>query len=210
MSNVNNPEETVGQTTQSYIDTGIGTPDRLERLWAPYRMSYIRSRPKKSGGSEDCAEDLKGENSQDPFLRAPRLSDEDGLIIARGKKVYVLLNLFPYNSGHLMVVPYRKVANLEDLTAEECSELMAFAQQAVKVLKRVSQPKGINIGLNLGRPAGGSVSDHLHLHVVPRWPGDANFMTIIDGVKVLPELLKDTRRLLAEAWEELAQEEKDA
>ncbi len=184
-------EETVaarrGKTGSDYVDTGVGTPDHLERLWAPYRSTYITSQP--SGG-----------RSKDPFLEAPQLSDEDGLIVARGETVYALLNLYPYNSGHLMVVPYRKVAELEELTARESAELMEFAQKAVRALKAVSRPEAINVGLNLGKASGGSVGDHVHLHVVPRWAGDANFMTVIGETKVLPQLLKDTRALLAQAW----------
>ena len=144
-----------GAAAGTFVDTGAGDPDRLERLWAPYRMAYIAKR------------------SEDPFVAAPQGSDEDGLIIARGKSVYALLNLFPYNAGHLMVVPYRKESQLENLTQEESQELMEFAQKAIRVLKRVSHPEAINVGLNLGRASGGSVGDHLHLHVVPRWPGDS-------------------------------------
>lgn len=177
---------------ETFVDSGAGEPDRLERLWAPYRMAYIAKR------------------SKDPFVEAPKGSDEDGLIIARGKTVYALLNLFPYNAGHLMVVPYRKESQLENLTQEESQELMAFAQKAVRVLKRVSRPEAINVGLNLGRASGGSVGDHLHLHVVPRWPGDSNFMTVLDGTKVLPQLLQDTRRVLAEGWREMEEEDSRA
>ena len=177
---------------ETFVDSGAGEPDRLERLWAPYRMAYIAKR------------------SKDPFVEAPQRSDEDGLIIARGKTVYALLNLFPYNAGHLMVVPYRKESQLENLTQEESQELMAFAQRAVRVLKRVSRPEAINVGLNLGRASGGSVGDHLHLHVVPRWPGDSNFMTVLDGTKVLPQLLQDTRRVLAEGWREMEEEDSRA
>ena len=177
---------------ETFVDSGAGEPDRLERLWAPYRMAYIAKR------------------SKDPFVEAPQGSDEDGLIIARGKTVYALLNLFPYNAGHLMVVPYRKESQLENLTQDESRELMAFAQKAVRVLKRVSRPEAINVGLNLGRASGGSVGDHLHLHVVPRWPGDSNFMTVLDGTKVLPQLLQDTRRVLAEGWREMEEEDSRA
>ena len=177
---------------ETFVDSGAGEPDRLERLWAPYRMAYIAKR------------------SKDPFVEAPQRSDEDGLIIARGKSVYALLNLFPYNAGHLMVVPYRKESQLENLTQEESQELMAFAQKAVRVLKWVSHPEAINVGLNLGRASGGSVGDHLHLHVVPRWPGDSNFMTVLDGTKVLPQLLQDTRRVLAEGWREMEEEDSRA
>ena len=168
-----------------YVDSGAGDADRLQRLWAPYRSNYIATAPKRS---------------TDPFVDIPKGSDEDGLIIARGETVYALLNLYPYNAGHLMVVPYRKVAELEALTDEETAELMVFAKRAVRTLKAVSTPEAINVGLNLGKAAGGSVGDHLHLHVVPRWAGDSNFMTVIGGTKVLPQLLRETRQLLADAW----------
>ena len=185
---------------ETYADTGVGDPDRLTRLWAPYRSSYITQMP---------AEDETGEaggssrSKGDPFLEIPKMSDEDGLIVARGETVYAVCNLYPYNAGHLMVVPYRKVAELEALTDAETAELMAFAKHAVKTLKRVSKPEAINVGLNLGKASGGSVGDHLHLHVVPRWAGDANFMTVIGGTKVLPQLLRETRALLAEGWREV-------
>lgn len=175
-----------------YVERGVGTPDRLARLWAPYRQNYIVSK--------------QPARSRDPFLEVPKLSDEDGLIVARGETVFCVLNLYPYNAGHMMVIPFRKESNLEDLTPAESQELMAFAQQAIRVLKRVSHPDAVNIGLNLGRASGGSVGDHLHLHIVPRWSGDANFMTVIDGTKVLPQVLRETRALLAGAWREIAPE----
>lgn len=169
-----------------YVDVGVGEDDALARLWAPYRSRYVTR-----------------QKTADPFVEAPKKADEDALIIARGRSVYALLNLYPYNSGHLMVVPYRKVSELENLTDEETGELMVFVKKAIRVLKRVSRPEAINVGLNLGRASGGSVGDHLHMHVVPRWQGDANFMTVLDGTKVLPQLLSDTRTLLAEGWAEL-------
>lgn len=185
----------------AYTDTGVGTPDRLERLWAPYRSSYIAAMPSNDDGPE---------KKRDPFLEIPEMSDEDGLVVARGEKVYAVLNLYPYNSGHLMVVPYRKVAELEELSDAEGRELMIFAKRAVRTLKRVSKPEAINVGFNLGKASGGSVGDHLHLHVVPRWAGDSNFMTVLTGTKVLPQLLRDTRQLLAEGWREVEKEDADA
>lgn len=171
----------------NFVDTGIGGDDRLQRLWAPYRMNYIATRPRT-------------ERKGDPFVEIPKLPDEEGLIVARGEQVYCLLNLFPYNSGHCMVVSYRKVANLEDLTLDESAELMLFAQSLVKVIKSVSNPDAFNVGFNLGKASGGSISDHLHLHVVPRWSGDANFMTVLGETKVLPQLLRETRKVLATEW----------
>lgn len=176
-----------------YVDTGVGVPDRLTRLWAPYRMNYIAKGAEKENPAE---------RPGNPFTRLPQMSDEDALIVARGETAYVVLNLYPYNPGHLLVVPYREVADLENLTPEESTEIMQLAQAAVTVIKEVSNPQGINVGFNLGRASGGSVATHLHMHIVPRWVGDANFMTIIDGTKVLPQKLKDTRALFAGAWQE--------
>ncbi|MGV9661738.1 HIT family protein [Nocardia niigatensis] len=181
--------------SEQIVDTGAGDPDRLQRLWTPYRMSYI------TGEAEDRKVDAPKKTGH-PFTDIPQMSDEDGLIIARGESVYAVLNLYPYNPGHMMVVPYRRVANLEDLTAEESAELMAFTQQAIRVMKQVSRPEGFNVGLNLGGVAGGSLADHLHQHIVPRWSGDANFITVVGGVKVMPQLLRETRALLAQAWKE--------
>lgn len=176
--------------TEAVTDSGAGEPDRLARLWTPHRMNYIVSAPRIRDSEE----------SSQPFSEIPTLSDEDGLVVARGELVYVVLNLYPYNPGHLMVVPYRRVSELEDLTAEECAELMAFTQTAIRVIKAVSRPDGFNVGLNLGKSAGGSLAEHLHMHVVPRWSGDANFITVVGQTKVIPQLLRDTRRLLADEW----------
>lgn len=163
---------------------GVGTPDGFRRLWTPHRLAYI-----KEAGASGC-----------PFCRIPTLSDDDGLVVARGRTVYAVLNLHPYNPGHLMVLPYRHVAELEDLEDDEAAELMTFTRDAVRVMKRVAAPHAFNIGINLGAVAGGSLADHLHQHVVPRWGGDANFIAVIGQTKVIPQLLSETRELLAEAW----------
>jgi ATP adenylyltransferase len=179
-------------TEHEIVDHGVGEPDHLQRLWTPHRMNYIADAI-KTGSAK----------SSEPFTDIPGMSDEDGLVVARGELVYAVLNLYPYNPGHLMVVPYRRVAELEDLTVAESAELMAFTQRAIRVMKSVSRPHGFNVGLNLGTSAGGSLAEHLHMHVVPRWGGDANFITIIGGSKIIPQLLRDTRRLLANAWTSL-------
>ena len=160
--------------------------DRLERLWAPHRMAYVTGGESRPQG---C-----------PFCEIPTKNDRDGLVVARGKQAYVVLNNHPYNPGHLMVVPHRHVAELEDLTQDETLELAELTRQAVLAVKATSSPHGFNVGLNLGGVAGGSLADHLHQHVVPRWGGDANFMTVIGDTKVIPQLLADTRDLLADAW----------
>jgi ATP adenylyltransferase len=183
-------EGRAGRTDDTILDTGVGEQDHLQRLWTPYRMTYLAEAPMK----RDTA------NSEQPFTDIPQLPDEDGLVVARGELVYVVLNLYPYNPGHLMVVPYRRVSELEDLTYPESAELMAFIQKAIRVIKNVSRPHGFNVGLNLGTAAGGSLAEHLHVHVVPRWGGDANFITIVGGAKVIPQLLRETRELLATEW----------
>ena len=172
------------------VDRGVGVPDRLQRLWTPYRMTYIAEAPFQR---EDTS-------PEQPFSEIPTLPDEEGLVVARGERVYVVLNLYPYNPGHLMVVPYRRVSELEDLDEAESAELMAFTQKAIRVIKAVSRPMGFNVGLNLGKVSGGSLADHLHMHVVPRWVGDANFITIIGQTKMIPQLLQETRQLLATEW----------
>lgn len=172
------------------LDTGVGKEDHLQRLWTPYRMTYLAEAPTKRDNGK----------TEQPFTDIPYLTDEDGLVVARGELVYAVLNLYPYNPGHLMVVPYRRVSELEDLTDPESAELMFFIQKAIRVIKNVSRPHGFNVGLNLGTSAGGSLAEHLHVHVVPRWGGDANFITIIGGSKVIPQLLRDTRQLLATEW----------
>jgi len=164
---------------------GVGTPDGFRRLWTPHRLAYIT----------EAAEGVC------PFCRIPALPDAEGLVVARGRSVFALLNLHPYNPGHLMVLPYRHVAELEDLTTAESSELMLFTQRAIRAMKKVSSPHAFNTGLNLGTVAGGSLAEHLHQHIVPRWGGDANFIAVVGQTKVIPQLLSETRELLASAWE---------
>jgi ATP adenylyltransferase len=174
---------------------GVATPDRFRRLWTPHRLAYITS-ASTSAADEGC-----------PFCRIPQLSDDDGLVVARDEAVYAVLNLHPYNPGHLMVVPYRHVAGLEDLDAAETAGLMRVTRTALRALRAVSAPHAFNVGLNLGAVAGGSLADHLHQHVVPRWGGDANFIAVIGQTKVIPQLLSETRALLAAAWPEAARAE---
>jgi ATP adenylyltransferase len=168
---------------------GVGEPDAFERLWTPHRMAYIKGEGKPASEDDDC-----------PFCRAPKLSDEDGLILARGTLVFAVLNLYPYNSGHLMTVPYRHVADYTDLTADECAELAVFTQRAMIAVRTASNAQGFNIGMNQGGVAGAGIAAHLHQHVVPRWGGDTNFMPVVGHTRVLPQLLGDTRAMLAAAW----------
>lgn len=128
------------------------------------------------------------------------MSDERGLIVARGELVYAVLNLYPYNPGHLMIVPYRHLPDYPELTADETVELGEFTQRAIRAMRAAAKPPGFNIGMNQGAAGGAGIAAHLHQHVVPRWIGDSNFMPIIGRTKVLPQILADTRALLADAW----------
>jgi ATP adenylyltransferase len=177
---------------------GVGTPDRFLRLWTPHRLAYIVS-AEASAADEGC-----------PFCRIASLPDDQGLVVARDEAVYAVLNLHPYNPGHLMVVPYRHVAGLEELEAAEAAGLMTVTRIALRALRAVSAPHAFNVGLNLGAVAGGSLADHLHQHVVPRWGGDANFIAVVGQTKVIPQLLSETRELLANAWPDAARAEAEA
>jgi ATP adenylyltransferase len=170
-----------------------GDPDGFGRLWTPHRMVYIKGegKPSHDEPGDDC-----------PFCSAPKRSDEDALIVARGAKIYAVLNLYPYNSGHLMTVPYRHVADYPDLDPDETIELAQFTQRAMQVIRKVMAPHGFNLGINQGPVAGAGIAAHLHQHVVPRWGGDTNFMPIIGRTRVLPQLLADSRAQLAAAWAE--------
>jgi len=164
---------------------GAAVPDGWQRIWMPERLAYIQA----TGTSDVC-----------PFCAIPAMSDEDGLIVYRGKSAYVVLNLYPYNSGHLMAVPYRHVADYADLTGAETDEVARLTQTAMGVVRQVSGAQGFNIGMNQGVVAGAGIAPHLHQHLVPRWGGDTNFMPVVARTKVLPQLLRDTRQLLADAW----------
>jgi ATP adenylyltransferase len=169
----------------------VGEHDGFDRLWTPHRMAYIK-------GENKPANDEAGENC--PFCTAPGRTDEDALIVARGEHVFAVLNLYPYNSGHLMTVPYRHVADYPGLTPDETVELAQFTQRAMLVIRAVMAPHGFNLGINQGPVAGAGIAAHLHQHVVPRWGGDTNFMPIVAHTRVLPELLADARAELATAW----------
>jgi ATP adenylyltransferase len=172
----------------------------LERIWSGWRSSYVAGSPARSGPVSDAS------GSVFTQLLDSEASDDETFIVRRNETCFVICNLFPYASGHLLVVPYREVADLEALTPEETNDLWATVTDAVRVLRRVYRPDGLNVGLNLGRPAGGSVPDHLHVHVVPRWTGDSNFMAAISNTQNLPEALVDTAAKVRAGWSALASE----
>ena len=164
-----------------------GVPDNYQRLWTPHRLVYIQNgqQPKR----EEC-----------PFCLAPQGSDEEGLIVYRGETCFVLLNLFPYNSGHLLVCTYRHVAGYEETTDEEAAEMAALSKTGMKVLRRVSRAQGFNLGMNQGELAGAGIAEHLHQHIVPRWSNDSNFFPIIAQTKAIPRLLGEVRAEIQKAW----------
>ncbi len=164
-----------------------GVPDGFQRLWTPHRIAYI-----EAGQTPPDAECV--------FCTAPTLSDEQGLIVHRGELAYVLLNLYPYNSGHLLVVPYRHVGPYVEASVEETTEIAALTQAAMRTITATAKADGFNVGMNLGAVAGAGVAAHLHQHVVPRWAGDSNFFPIVARTKALPQLLGETRAKLGEAW----------
>jgi ATP adenylyltransferase len=172
-----------------YIDS-TGMPDAWARLWAPHRLDYLRGENRPLAGSEITC----------PFCEIPQMSDEEGLVVHRGTHAYVVMNLYPYNPGHLLICANRHVADLTELTEGEREEIFALTSHAMVTIRKVSQPEGFNLGMNQGAISGAGVAAHIHQHVVPRWSGDANFMPIIGKTKVLPQLLTVTRNELAAAW----------
>ena len=159
----------------------------MNHLWSPWRMTYI-----ESNKNDECV-----------FCTAiSEKDDEKNLIVFRGRLVFVILNRYPYTSGHLMVVPYRHTASLNDLDAETRAELMDVTNQAAEVLKLAYNPQGFNLGMNIGEVAGAGIADHIHMHVVPRWGGDTNFMSSLADTRVLPETLADTYARVSSAWQE--------
>lgn len=190
MSNHYGPDE-FAQGEPELAEKFAGVPDEFQRLWTPHRIAYITDGP---GVHEDNC----------PFCAMPQLSDEQGLIVRRGELAYVVMNLYPYNSGHVLICPYRHVALYDEATAEEIAEIGSLTQQAMRVIRHISGSQGFNIGMNQGAVAGAGVAGHLHQHVVPRWATDANFMPIIAKTKAMPRLLGDMRNALAAAWDNSA------
>jgi ATP adenylyltransferase len=169
---------------------GVGEADAFQRLWTPHRIVYIKGENKPETSDEaDC-----------PFCLIPKMDDAEGLIVHRGESAYAVLNLYPYNAGHLLVCPYRHVADYTELTDDETVEVAAITKDAMTTMREVTNPHGFNLGMNQGPVAGAGIAAHLHQHVVPRWGGDSNFLPVIGHTKTMPQLLGDTREMLAAAW----------
>lgn len=165
----------------------VGDPDEMQRLWTPHRMVYVADTHQPD--EHDC-----------PFCHAPSLGDKQALIVYRGETSYALLNLYPYNNGHLLVCPYRHISTYDEATPEEVAEIGKITQIAMRVLKETMGCHGFNLGMNQGEVAGAGIAAHLHQHVVPRWRADANFFPIIAKTKSMPQLLGDVREKIAAAW----------
>jgi ATP adenylyltransferase len=168
-----------------------GPGDVFQRLWTPHRLVFIQ-------------EGTQPADDQCPFCLGPGLTDEQALIVHRGETCFVLLNLYPYNSGHLLVVPYRHIPNYTDASEAEVAEYGALTQKAMRVLSAAGGAHGFNIGMNQGAVAGAGIAGHLHQHVVPRWRNDSNFFPIIAQTKALPKLLGDVRDEIAAVWSQIS------
>ncbi|NOX97870.1 MAG: HIT domain-containing protein [Nitrospirae bacterium] len=159
----------------------------MKRIWAPWRMKYILKKDKE----QTCL-----------FCRKPKENrDEENYLLVRGETSFLMLNTYPYSNGHLLVVPYKHVSRLDNLEGRELLELMMLTRKATELLEKVIQPQGFNIGMNLGKVAGAGIADHLHLHIVPRWEGDTNFMPVVSETKVIPEHLETTYQKLKKTIE---------
>lgn len=158
----------------------------MKQIWAPERMKYI----------------LKGREKTCLFCRKPKENrDKENYLLIRGETSFLMLNIYPYSNGHLLVAPYKHVSCLASLEERELLELMVLARKAMELLEKVAQPQGFNMGMNLGKVAGAGIEDHLHLHIVPRWEADTNFMPVLSETKVIPELLESTYQKLMKAME---------
>ncbi len=163
-------------------------------LWNPWRYEYIKST-------------VKREKKKCILCEIPSRRDDEAYIIHRGKHAFIVLNAYPYNSGHVMIVPYRHVPSLEDLSDEEFLEITILLKKILRTLREAFNPEGFNVGVNIGRAAGAGIEEHVHIHVVPRWIGDSNFMAVIGNTKTLPVSLEETYRILKTKWIQLYGEE---
>ena len=191
MSENTTPEHGTAASVQDSFELP-SAPDQFQRLWTPHRTAYV------SGGQKDYTEKTC------PFCTAPSRSDEESLIVHRGEHAFVILNLYPYNPGHLLVGPYRHIPFYDDATEAETMEIAQLTQLAMKVLREVSHNDGFNIGINQGKVGGAGIADHLHQHILPRWSGDTNFLPIIAQTKTMSRTLDDMRSAIAGGFARLS------
>jgi len=170
----------------------INSERGIKHLWAPWRLQYIQNtNAEKEKGCIFCS-----------IPKEPSENDQKNLLLFRGEKAFVMLNKFPYNNGHLLVIPYRHIADFEQLNSGEKLEMMDLIEKSIRALKKAFHPQGFNVGMNLGRVAGAGIDDHIHFHIVPRWNGDTNFMPVVGQTKVISSSLEDTLRTLKKYFEE--------
>ena len=162
----------------------------MDYLWTPWRYAYITTASKLDGKTGECI-----------FCELPKLPDPDAKIVYRGKECFIILNGFPYTSGHVMVVPFAHMHELQKLSQTAAQEMMVLSQKMEGVLRQLYSPDGLNLGMNIGRAAGAGVAGHVHMHVLPRWVGDSSFMTVTGETRVLPESLEETYRRIRGALE---------
>jgi len=168
----------------------------MNHLWSPWRMTYLRRSQEQSGGGAGCI-----------FCDKPTENrDAENLIVQRGERAFVILNLYPYNNGHLMIVPYAHASSLEQLDLPTLTEIMLLTNQGLAALRTVYNPHAFNLGMNIGAAAGAGIAEHVHLHIVPRWAGDTNYMSTVAETRVIPEDLQETYRRVREAWPKLKDE----
>ena len=191
MSENTTPEHGTAASVQDSFELP-SAPDQFQRLWTPHRTAYV------SGGQKDYTEKTC------PFCTAPSRSDEESLIVHRGEHAFVILNLYPYNPGHLLVCPYRHIPFYDDATEAETMEIAQLTPLAMTVLREVSHNDGFNIGINQGKVGGAGIADHLHQHILPRWSGDTNFLPIIAHTKTMSRTLDDMRSAIAEGFARLS------
>lgn len=158
-----------------------------ERIWAPDRLKYVKG---AGQGGTECI-----------FCAKPALSDDEALIVHRGERCFVMLNLYPYTNGHVMVSPFEHVGRLQDIDTVTMSELISLVQRSMNAIEAAYAPKGFNVGVNQGKAGGAGVTGHIHMHVVPRWEGDTNFMPVIADAKVMPQSLEDSYSVLSEGFD---------
>jgi ATP adenylyltransferase len=173
--------------------------DGLHHLFTPHRMAYVHEEtPRGRGGESDC-----------PFCKPDDADMQDNLIVYRGKTAYALMNLFPYNSAHMLICPKRHISLYEDMTKEERDEVGEITAHALEVLRLTFNPDGFNLGINQGEVAGAGIAAHLHQHIVPRWSGDANFFSITAGTRAVPTLIEEARYNLQQNWSKVTNKENE-
>lgn len=197
MSNVDDREMNATLKVDEFELAGVS--DGFQRLWTPHRLAYVAQAGINAKMDDPC-----------PFCEVPKLDDEQALIVHRGEHAFVVLNLYPYNAGHMLICPYRHVSDYPLLEETELNEISKLTQQTMLVLRKILQPAGFNLGMNQGIAGGAGIADHLHQHIVPRWVGDSNFMPIVAQTKTITQIHAQMREKIANLWEKILNNEDDS